>query len=270
MFRDDGAFFAPSRLRVRLFPDGASLVQATLAALAMTPVLLFALLFSPVVQAVEIPHAAYTHKRLLVQQSRLVWGVDAPTATFAAQIHQESLWRENAVSRVGAAGLAQFMPKTGDWIVTVYRDLGEHQPFNPAWALRAMAQYNHHLHARVSGADGCERWAKTLSAYNGGLTWIGRDEKLAASEGYDPARWFDNVELVNSGRSAANFKENRGYPRRILLTLESVYIEAGFGGGVCVDFGKEPVVAAEEEVKRGWFRSLWDRVRSWLRGGGDA
>jgi hypothetical protein len=233
------------------------------------------------VEAVEIPRMAHTHKRLLLQQSRLVWGLDAPTATFAAQIHQESLWRENAVSHVGAQGLAQFMPKTGAWIVTVYRDLGTHEPMNPTWSIRAMAQYNLHLHHRVDGSHECERWAKTLSAYNGGLTWISRDEKLAASEGYDPTRWFDNVELVNSGRSAANFKENRGYPRRILLMLESVYIAAGFGGGVCDGYSPSPspptplpedeaIEVAEAEVEEapeaehGFFRALWEKILGWF------
>ena len=71
----------------------------------------------------------------------------------------------------------------------------------------------------MRAADDCNRMAKSLSAFNGGLSWIARDERLAASKGLDPARWFGNVETVNSGRSAANWRENRQYPRRILVNL---------------------------------------------------
>ncbi|MDR2172672.1 MAG: transglycosylase SLT domain-containing protein [Burkholderiales bacterium] len=203
-------------------------------------------LFAPTVQAVEIPRAAYTHKRLLLQQSRLVWGLDAPTATFAAQIHQESLWRADAVSRVGAAGLAQFMPATGEWIVTVYRDLGKHEPTNPAWAIRALATYNRHHYKLLVGANDCERWAKTLSAYNGGLSRVIRAEAMAEQEGYDPLRWFGHVEMVNPGRSIGNYAENSKYTRRILLELEGVYAGKGFGRGVC-DGGAAANLRTEKE-----------------------
>lgn len=182
---------------------------------------------------ITIPRAAETHKRVLTQQARLILGIDAPVATLAAQIHQESLWRSDAVSRAGAQGMAQFMPATGAWLAQTYK-LGSYDPLNPAWAIRAMITYDRHLYRLVAAADDCNRWAKTLSAYNGGLTWISRDENLATREGKNPDYWFGHVEDVNAGRAAWAYRENRAYPRRILLTLEPVYIEAGFGGGICV------------------------------------
>ena len=75
--------------------------------------------------------------------------------------------------------------------------------------------------------------AMTLSAYNGGLGWVWRDQKLATANGADSGRWFDQVERFNAGRHAAAFKENRGYPRLILLTYEPRYIAAGWGKGSC-------------------------------------
>ena len=183
-------------------------------------------------QTVEIPRAAYVHKRIITQQARLIWGLDAPTATFAAQIHQESLWRADAVSSAGARGLAQFMPSTGDWIVTVYKSLGEHEPENPTWAIRAMITYDLHLYRLVDGANNCERFAKALSAYNGGLTWVSRDEALASAAGVDTAYWFGGVESYSARASWAK-AENRNYTRRILTELEPAYIAAGFGGGMC-------------------------------------
>jgi len=182
--------------------------------------------------SVEIPRAAYVHKRIITQQARLIWGLDAPTATFAAQIHQESLWRADAVSSAGARGLAQFMPSTGDWIVTVYKSLGEHEPENPTWAIRAMITYDLHLYRLVDGANNCERFAKALSAYNGGLTWVSRDEALASAAGVDTAYWFGGVESYSARASWAK-AENRNYTRRILTELEPAYIAAGFGSGMC-------------------------------------
>lgn len=186
-----------------------------------------------VAHAGNIPHDAQRHQRDLTRNARLVWGLDAPVATFAAQIHQESRWRSEAVSQVGAQGMAQFMPATARWIAGAYPALAANQPTNPVWAMRALVTYDRHLWERVQAAGPCERMAMALSGYNGGLGWVWRDQKLAAAQGGDPARWFDQVERFNAGRHAAAFKENRGYPRLILLKHEPAYIAAGWGNGSC-------------------------------------
>lgn len=193
-----------------------------------------ALLLSSVpVQAQTVPQAAKAWRADLVRNARAVWGLDAPVATFAAQVHQESGWRPGAVSHVGARGLAQFMPATADWISRLYPDLRVNDPLSPGWALRALVQYDAWLHVRVQAASPCERFAFVLSAYNGGLGWVQRDKALALREGLDAAAWFDQVERVNAGRSQANWRENRDYPRRILHRIEPVYVAAGWGPGVC-------------------------------------
>ncbi|MDL2207614.1 lytic transglycosylase domain-containing protein [Desulfovibrio sp. OttesenSCG-928-M16] len=179
------------------------------------------------------PRTAYKHKNLLTRCAHAFWGLDAPVATFAAQIHAESLWRAEAKSPAGAMGMAQFMPKTADWIANLYPHLADNAPYNPAWALRALVTYDRFLWRRVSAANTCERMAKVLSAYNGGLGWLKKDEALALEKGLDPALWFDNTEGVNSGRSRAAKRENRAYPKRILLDLEPLYIRAAFGRGSC-------------------------------------
>ncbi|OGS90966.1 MAG: lytic transglycosylase [Gallionellales bacterium GWA2_60_18] len=197
-------------------------------------------------EGVKVPRAALRYQRDLTRNARAVWGMDAPVAVFAAQIHQESRWRADARSVVGAQGIAQFMPATATWISGAYR-WGEAQPYNPAWAMRALVTYDRWLWDRVlpspqpspasgeSAARGaepsnCERMAMSLSAYNGGLGWVYRDQKLAASRSLNPAIWFGHVEKVNAGRSAANFAENRGYPRVILLKHQPVY--ANWGGAI--------------------------------------
>jgi hypothetical protein len=186
-------------------------------------------------KAAEIPRAADQHKAALIRTARAVWGMDAPIAVFAAQIHTESRWNAQAKSHVGAQGLAQFMPATAAWLPTYAPETGAPMPYNPGWAIRALVTYDLYLWRQI-GARGAvtdrERMAMALSAYNGGLGWINRDKRLAGGKGLDPLRWFEHVETVNAGRSAANWRENRNYPRLILLDRQRLYSEAGWGAGL--------------------------------------
>ena len=50
----------------------------------------------------QVPPAAQQHKRTLTRIAHSEWGLGAPVAVFAAQIHQESAWKPDAVSQVGA------------------------------------------------------------------------------------------------------------------------------------------------------------------------
>lgn len=210
----------------------AALLDLAIVVALLTAASLCVMLMVTTVQA-QVPAAAQPYRVDLVRNARLVWGLDAPVATFAAQIHQESAWKPAAVSRVGAAGLAQFMPATSKWIAGQSPQLASNDPFNPAWALRALVTYDRWLHERVTASAACDRMAMTLSAYNGGLGWVLRDKVLASGKGLDPLAWFGSVETVNAGRSAANWRENRDYPRRILLRHEPVYQAAGWGVGAC-------------------------------------
>lgn len=185
----------------------------------------------------SIPNAAQQHRAVLVRSAHAVWGLDAPVATFAAQVHQESRWRNDARSPVGAEGLAQFMPTTTEWIAAAYpKQLANPQPYNPGWAMRALVQYDLYLHKRNQASTQCDHWAMILSAYNGGQGWINRDRRLALAKGADPLAWFDSIERFNAGRSIANFKENRHYPRAILFKWEPLYVGSGWGNGVCMGF----------------------------------
>ncbi|MDO5940623.1 lytic transglycosylase domain-containing protein [Burkholderia cepacia] len=192
-----------------------------------------ALVLVSLTAAAQVPTAAAQYRADLTRAARATWGLDAPIATFAGQLHQESGWRPGAVSYVGAQGMAQFMPSTADWIARAYPALADKQPFNPGWSLRALVTYDQHLWQRVKATTSCDRMAKALSAYNGGLGWVYRDEATAHRAGRDMQRWFGAVEAVNAGRSDANWRENRAYPRRILRTLEPIYVRAGWGNGSC-------------------------------------
>lgn len=201
--------------------------------------LLFTLFFIllatiPAMAVAEIPRAAHQYHHLLVRIAHQQMGLDAPLATLAAQVHQESRWNSDATSRVGAGGLAQFMPATAQWIPDIAPALGEPQPYNPGWALRAMITFDAWLLDRTQpAATQCENWAFTLSAYNGGLGWVRRDRTAASVSGIDQRVWFDSVERINAGRSATALAENRHYVRAILTRHEKLYATAGWGRGVC-------------------------------------
>ena len=181
----------------------------------------------------EIPRAAQQYRSELVRVSRAVWGLDAPIATFAAQIHTESWWRNDTVSHVGAQGLAQFMPATARWLPSVAPETGQPAPFNPGWSLRALCTYDKWLWDRVSRAAGaCDRMAFTLSGYNGGPGWVQRDRAEAARRGLDAAR-YDQVKAINAGRRPAAWKENREYVRLIMDVRQHLYLS--WGSGVTCD-----------------------------------
>jgi hypothetical protein len=85
------------------------------AIILLTPILLLITLLAVPAWG-QIPAQANTYRAQLTREARAAWGLEAPVAFFAAQVHQESGWREDARSPVGALGLAQFMPGTAAWI----------------------------------------------------------------------------------------------------------------------------------------------------------
>ncbi|EBF8302816.1 lytic transglycosylase domain-containing protein [Salmonella enterica subsp. enterica] len=226
--RGDGAVIMT---RKRQRPDKEDSWLLALAVFILMVAFGFAVSLSPA-NAAEPPAAAKPYRAEVIRTARAVWGMDAPVADFAGQFQQESGWNPAARSPVGAQGMAQFMPSTADWISQQFPALREREPFNPSWAIRALVQYDQWLWQRVAAADGCQRMAFTLSAYNGGLGWVNRDKKLATQRGLDAGVWFDAVATVNAGRSAANWRENRGYPQRILYQNAPRYLS--WGGANCV------------------------------------
>ena len=177
-----------------------------------------------------IPRAATTHRLALKREAQRVWGLDAPTASFAAQIHQESRWRENARSPVGAQGLAQFMPATAQWIGGFDTTLKPTQPFSAAWSLRALVVYDKWLYDRVRGVDECNRMAFAMAAYNGGLGWVNKRKARSPQ----PGVCFGVTCAINPGITAANQRENQHYPEVILKRYEPLYANTwGWGRGVC-------------------------------------
>lgn len=180
-------------------------------------------------QAQGIPAAANAHKRTLIRAAQTEWGLGAPVAVFAAQVHQESAWRPEAVSHVGARGLAQFMPATSVWWCgLVGLSQAECQPHNPTWALRALVGYDRWLYDRTpKHYSEFDRMWVALRAYNGGL---GHWQREAASTGLArPTRLQVDAACGRARRAPVHCRENLGYPQRILITLQPRYASWGPG-----------------------------------------
>ena len=177
----------------------------------------------------QVPASAQQYKRTLVRVAHSEWGLGAPVAVFAAQIHQESGWRHVAVSHVGAQGLAQFMPGTAQWWCdrtgTAAADC---QPTNPTWAMRSLVGYDKWLYDRAPAHyTPRDRMWVALRAYNGGL---GHWQREAASTGLArPSRAQVDAACGKARRAAVHCKENLGYPHRILVVIQPRYLQWGPG-----------------------------------------
>ncbi|MBI5438964.1 MAG: transglycosylase SLT domain-containing protein [Nitrosomonadales bacterium] len=176
----------------------------------------------------DAPREALRYQRDLTRTAHATWGLDAPVAAFAAQIHQESGWNPRAVSRVGAKGMAQFMPATARWWCDLNNLSAEEcQPTDPVWAMRALVGYDRRLFERVRGNSEFDRLWAALRAYNGGL---GHWQKEAAT--VRPALDRQTVDSAcgKARRHIIHCPENLGYPHRILIVLQPRYL--GWGRGV--------------------------------------
>lgn len=184
---------------------------------------------------VVIPDTSIQYRFALRSAVVSDFGVDAPLARVAAQIQQESGWNPKARSSV-AAGLAQFIPSTARWLPSVCPGIGAPDPWDADWSVRAVSCYDAYLYARATGVTQCDRWAMTLSAYNGGEGARDKERAAAARAGVNSGVWFDAVEKFRA-RGAAAYRENRGYVTRILTVLEPAYVDAGWPGEVACHVG---------------------------------
>jgi membrane-bound lytic murein transglycosylase MltF len=116
----------------------------------------------------------------------------------AAQAFQESGLRQDRRSPAGAVGIMQIRPSTArdgnvgvDDITTVEGNV------------HAGAKYMRFIADRYFGDERfneLNRWLFSLAAYNAGPAKINRYRREAAENGYDPNRWFDNVEIIAARR----------------------------------------------------------------------
>lgn len=166
------------------------------------------------------------YRAQITREAQFRFGIPSPAPAIAAQMQQESAGNPNAQSRVGASGLMQFMPKTAEWAATA-GSLGHAQPTNPAWAIRAGVWYDRWLFDRVKANSDCDKWLFSLSAYNGGLGYVYKRQKLSAQ----PGSWMATG-TINPGILPANQRENESYGPKILTKHQLRF--AHWGRTVCL------------------------------------
>ncbi len=177
------------------------------------------------VVAQDLPRNALQHRADLTRIAHSAFGLDAPVPVFAAQIHQESGWNPAAISRVGARGMAQFMPATAEWWCALNKlSAADCQPSNPVWAIRALVGYDQWLLHRVRGPSEYDRTWATLRAYNGGL---GHWQREAALVGAGQGHAAIDAACGRASRSPLHCPENLSYPDRILNRLQQRYASWG-------------------------------------------
>lgn len=133
----------------------------------------------------------------------------------AAQLDAESNFNPRVVSRVGAMGIAQFMPGTWKWMGRDADGNGRASAFEPADAIDAQSRHMCDLYrlAKRSGIPG-DPVELALAGYNAG--------------------WG----AVTKYRGIPPYKETRGYVRRIMGSIDRFTLKAEFGtalGGIPAD-----------------------------------
>jgi membrane-bound lytic murein transglycosylase MltF len=126
-----------------------------------------------------------------------------------AQGYQESRLRQETRSAAGALGVMQLLPSTAADPVVGIPDISEAEN-----NIHAGVKYLDFLRSQNFSDPAVDRVNQTLftlASYNAGPARVKQLRKMAAEEGYDPNRWFDNVEIIAAreiGRETVQYVAN--------------------------------------------------------------
>lgn len=128
----------------------------------------------------------------------------------ASQVYQESHFNQSQVSWMGAVGLMQIMPTTGE--MHGFKNL-----YNAGTNVKAGVYHIQYIDEKFENLDSINRVKFTLAAYNVGLGHIYDAQRLAKHLGKDPNIWDNNVAeaiLLKSDKKYYTLPECRnGYCR---------------------------------------------------------
>ena len=127
----------------------------------------------------------------------------------AAQGYQESRLDQSAKSHVGAVGIMQVMPATAAGAPVKIRNIETEE--NNIHAGTRLMHYLIEDYFNEPGLDVGNRMLFAMAAYNAGPAKITRCRKLAKEMGFDPNRWFNNVEIAAAkliGRETTQYVAN--------------------------------------------------------------
>ncbi|HLB83448.1 MAG TPA: transglycosylase SLT domain-containing protein, partial [Steroidobacteraceae bacterium] len=127
----------------------------------------------------------------------------------AAQGYQESGLDQSTRSRVGAIGVMQVMPATARDRNVNIPNIHELEPNIHAGVKYLRFMVNEYFDE--PGIDRVNRHLFAFASYNAGPNRIQRLRRVAADEGLDPNKWFNNVEVVVArevGRETVQYISN--------------------------------------------------------------
>jgi membrane-bound lytic murein transglycosylase MltF len=142
----------------------------------------------------------------------------------AAQGYQESRLEQSARSHVGAIGVMQVMPATGEEL-----RVGDITLLEPN--IHAGVKYMRQMVDRHFGRepmDGINKMLFAFAAYNAGPGRVRQLRREAAARGLDPNVWFNNVERVAAeriGRETVTYVSNIYKYYVTYLLIQGEYIE---------------------------------------------
>lgn len=109
-----------------------------------------------------------------------------------AQGFQESGLNPDARSPSGAVGIMQILPSTAEWLeIPNYRETGGNIRTGAKYMSMQMESF-----AKEPAVSPEDRFFFALAAYNAGPGRLGKYRKRARELGYNPDRWFGEVERV--------------------------------------------------------------------------
>ena len=163
----------------------------------------------------------------LFRRHGISYGIDP--ALLAAQGFQESRLDQDVRSHVGAVGVMQLLPSTAADKNVGIPNIHEVDP-----NIEAGAKYLAFLKRRYfsdPGMDPLNGALLALAAYNAGPAKVRRLQEAARARGYDPNRWFDNVEVIAAekiGRETVQYVSNifKYYLSYQMINRESARREA--------------------------------------------
>lgn len=129
-----------------------------------------------------------------------------------AQLWQESSLNPDAVSPVGAQGIAQFMPDTWARMVKKMHLPSNVTPFYPSYAIQACCFYMAELYKEwTAKREDADRYALALASYNAGLGNILEAQKLAG----DANEYHKIIAQLHRVTNADNANETSAYVEKI-------------------------------------------------------
>ena len=152
------------------------------------------------------------YRPLVQREMNLRFGYNASAPVFAGLLKQESSCNPWATNKAdGGAGVCQLTGANNiRWIA---EQTGMPiDPYNPSQAIPACIWLLKFNYSKLQAKDDCNRMAMSLKAFNSGVGWVLKAQKLSL----DPQTWWGVTENINAGQSVMNFDYSRAYPHKII------------------------------------------------------